>query len=144
MPKVRHEEWIVRHTNAAGKLTITKMTTSQILAALKGGTLDLKIKLKRNAKDPFANVAQFSEFEGVVEKRAVKDHAESRSRDVKSIYAKLDKQDRRRKSWRWLRNLTDNVKGLISLAIWLAVVAAALYFGWKFGWPYIQKMIANR
>jgi len=136
------EQWIVQYRDAAGKPAINKMTTKQIVAGLKGGTLDVKTtKLKKRPNDSYALAALFPEFEGAVKQQSVKTQAESKSRDVKNIYSKLDKQDRRRKRWRWLKRLIGGVKGFIGLIAYLVIVAAALWAGWTYGWPFVRELI---
>ncbi len=137
-----NEEWIVRYA-LAGKVTVGKMTTAQIIASLKGGTLDLQTKIKKNTKDQFLPVAQFPQFADVADKRAVRDKVEAHSRDVQSVYAKIDKQERRRKRWRWLSRLFSGVKGLVSLILWLAFVGFVIFAAFYWGWPFLKPYISD-
>ncbi len=142
-----NQEWFVRHTNPEGKLTVSKMTSAQIQAAVKGGTLSIKSKAKRDTNDAFAPLAQFPEFDNVVQKKAVKNKAEAKSKGVQDMYAKLDRQDRWRKKLRWVGSLTSGVKGIVSLILWLGILGgigfAAYYFGWDYVKPYIEPYLSK-
>ena len=135
--------WTVLHQNAAGKPITSRMTTEQIKAGVNSGKLEWTAKAKKTAAGSFLSLAQYPEFDGLVQHRAVQEKAEARSKDVKSIFNKLDKQDRRRKRWRWLRNLTDNVKGLISLVLYLAIIAAVLIGAVVWGIPFIRQYLGQ-
>ena len=116
------QSWIVQYKNAQGKETITKLTTAQLQAGLKSGTLDSKAKSKKNAADQFMPIAYFPEFQKQVEGRLIKDKADKKAGDMKSLYADIDKQYSRRGWTRWVKNLVSGTYGLITLIVWLAVV----------------------
>jgi len=133
--------WYVQHQTGKGKTTISKMSTVQILQGIKGEMLDMKTKAKESAQGSFLPLAQYIEFASVVEKRVVKNKAESRSKGLQNQFAKLDKQESRRKRWRWLKNLVEMAKGGVSLLIWLAIVAAIIGAAVIWGWPELQKFM---
>ena len=139
--------WIVQHTNPAGKTVIAKMSTAQILQGVRTEVLDLKAKAKVSAKDKFLPLSQYPEFSSLMGKRAIRAQAQSKAGSLKDEFAKLDRQDRRRKRWRWLRNLTSNVKGIIGLIIWLAfalgVIGGGGYALIKYGIPWIKGMLSG-
>jgi serine/threonine-protein kinase len=133
--------WYVQHQTAKGKTTISKMSTVQILQGIKGEMLGMKSKAKESAQGSFLPLAQYVEFASVVEKRVVKNKAESRSKGLHDQFAKLDKQESRRKRWRWLKNLVEMAKGGVSLLIWLAIVAAVIGAAVIFGWPMVKEFM---
>ncbi len=133
--------WFVRHTNAQGKLTVSKMNTSQVMRGLKMETLDLKTKAKTSAKGAFLPLAQYPDFESAMQGKVVKAQANARSQGMKSAFAKIDKQEKRRKRWRWFWNMLAAIKGGIGLIIWLAIIGAVIGAGYLFGWPYIKELI---
>ena len=116
------QSWIVQYKNVQGKDTITKLTTAQLQAGLKSGTLDSKAKSKKNAADQFMPIAYFLEFQKQVEGRLIKDKADKKAGDMKSLYADIDRQYSRRGWTRWVKNLVSGTYGLITLIVWLAVV----------------------
>ncbi len=136
--------WFVRYKNPKKKVVVEKMSVAQIRAAMTGGTLDLKTQAKKTVNAQFLPLGQYPEFDNVVQSRAITESANARANDVKNIYKKLDKQDRFRKRFRWLRNLTDGIKGLITLIIWLAVVIGVLGLAGYYGWPHVETFLKNR
>ncbi len=135
--------WFVRHKTPDGKMTVSKMSTGEIMAGIKSEVLDVTAKAKESANGSFLPLSQFREFDNLMEKRLVKAEAEAKSQKTQSLYSKLERQELRRRRWRWLRNLTQNVKGMISLAVYLAILAAigyGLYYA-ATHWQDIRGMI---
>ncbi len=64
---------------------------------------------------------------------------------MKGFYDQIDRQDRWRKRLRWLRSLTENTAGLISLVLWLAFVAAVVIGGGyaviHYGFPMVAEYL---
>jgi hypothetical protein len=127
---VSGKTWFVQHKGADGKVVISKMSTPEVMAGIKGESLDPAAKAKDAPNGTFLPLAQYREFESLASNRAVKMQAEARSRKTQDIYSKLDKQEQRRKRWRWLKKLVGNVKGVISLILYLAVLGALGYGGY--------------
>jgi serine/threonine-protein kinase len=139
-PAAQGEEFMVRHT-VGKKVAVTKMTTAQILAGLKGGTLGSDTRLKKDAKDQFVPVDKFPQFSDAAGKRAYQEQEAAKSRDKQNLYAKLDKQEQRRKLWRKFSRFFGNVRGFVGLILWLGFVAAVIG-GVIFFWPKIWAQIA--
>lgn len=140
--KAPQGDWYVRHTNESGQLQISMLSTMQIQKAVKGGTLDPKARVKKSPRHQFLPLAQFPEFANIVQARLTQDEADKRSEKIRDIYTKIDKQDRRRKKWRWLSRLKEGTLGWISLLIYLGLIAAIGY-GCVLGFPVIYKMAAG-
>jgi hypothetical protein len=87
---------------------------------------------------------QYTEFQALASHRAVKLQAEAKSRKTQDIYAKLDRQEARRKRWRWLGRLVSNVKGLVSLVIYLVIIVAICVGAWQYGLPYLREHVLNQ
>jgi eukaryotic-like serine/threonine-protein kinase len=138
------KSWYVQQKMADGRVVIARMSTPEIMAGIKAESLDPTAKAKESANGSFLPLMQYPEFAALASKRAVKMQAEAKSRVTQDIYAKLDRQEARRKRWRWLRNLVSNVKGLISLIFYLAVVCGVIYAALAFGWPYLRDNVINR
>ncbi len=122
--------WFVQHKGSDGKTVITKMSTGEVMAGIKSETLDLAAKAKDAPGGAFLPLAQYPEFSSLASNRAVKMEAEARSRKTQAIYSKLDRQEQRRKRWRWVKNLLANVKGIISLILYLAALGAVCAGGY--------------
>ncbi|MCA9116591.1 MAG: serine/threonine protein kinase [Planctomycetaceae bacterium] len=137
------ETWQVRFTNRQGKITVSSLTRLQIEKGIKGEMLDLKAKARRAAGEDWLPLAQFPEFSSLITARATRERASERGRDMKEIYAKLDRQQQWRKKLAWVRNLFSGVKGLISLILWLGLVFGGGYLAIAYGIPYIRQMLAG-
>jgi eukaryotic-like serine/threonine-protein kinase len=125
------ESWFVRHSDAKGQTKVSEMTTVQIRKGLKAGMLDAKAKACRtNGPREFLPLAQFAEFEAPMKQRLAKAQADARSQNMRDMYQKLDKQERKRQKWRWFKSLTQGVFGWFGLLIYLTIVAAVLYGGY--------------
>jgi eukaryotic-like serine/threonine-protein kinase len=127
---VSNKTWFVQHKGPDGRVVITKMSTAEVMAGIKSESLDAAAKAKDTPNGSFMPLAQYSEFATLASNRAVKMQADARSRKTKDIYQKLDREDQRRKRWRWLGKLVGNVKGLISFLIYLAVLIGLCWGGW--------------
>ncbi len=133
-----NKSWFVQQKGG-----ITRMSTPEIMAGIKGETLDPDTKAKDNANGKFLPLMQYPEFEALAANRAVKMQAEAKSRKTQDIYAKLDWQEARRKRWRWLGKWVSNVKGLASLIIYLVIIAALCIAAWQYGMPYLRDHYLN-
>ncbi|MGE3314547.1 MAG: serine/threonine protein kinase [Planctomycetaceae bacterium] len=133
--------WFVRHNGPDGKMTVTKMSTGEIMAGIKAETLDINAKAKDSPNGSFLPLAQFREFDSLVQKRTVKAEAEAKSQKTRKLYDKLDRQEARRRRWRFLGRWISNVRDLINFVIYLAVLAGIGYGIWVYGIPFIQQTL---
>jgi predicted Ser/Thr protein kinase len=136
-----NKSWFVQQKNPEGRIVITRMSTPEVMAGIKGETLDPTAKAKDAPNGTFLPLMQYAEFEALASNRAVKMQAEAKSKKTQGIYEKLERQEMRRRRWRWLRNLVGHVKGLVSLIVYLAVIGAVCFAGWQYGIPKLREMI---
>lgn len=134
------QPWIVQYKTQQGKETIGKFTTSQILQGLKSGTFDQKVRAKRSVTDQFMPLGYFPDFEKQVESRVIKDKADKKAGDMKSLYQEIERQYEWRGWNRWFRNFASGTYGLISLVLWLGVVFGGLFAVWYFRQPLWDTM----
>ena len=120
-------QWYIRFQDANGKIIVSRMTTAQIRQAVQSEMLDLKTKAKRTTDGEFLPLAQYTEFDSVMQKHVVKARADKRSTSLKDVYAQIDKADRRRKRWRWLTRKFEGILGGFGLLLWLVIIASAGY-----------------
>ncbi len=124
-------KWFVKHEGSSGKVKIGKMTTAQVVSAMKTDKLNLKTQVAMQAKGPFLPLAQVPVFEDEAKKMLTRQQSGAKDRSLAAEYEKLAKQYERRKWWQYLRRMVDGTLGMVGLLIWLAVIAAvggALYF----------------
>jgi serine/threonine-protein kinase len=136
------QHWIVQYRTSQGKETIGKFTTAQIQQALKSGTIDQKAKAKKNVADQFMPIGYYPEFERLVEGRVIKDKADKKAGDMKSLYKEIERQYEWRGWNRWFKNLVSGTFGMISLVIWLTVIFGGIFAIWFFRQP-IWDMFAG-
>lgn len=129
------QSWIVQYKTPQGKDTIGKFTTAQIQQGFKNKTLDQKAKAKKNVADQFMPIGYFPEFEKYAEGRVIKDAADKKAGDMKSLYKEIERQYDRRGWTRWFKGLVSGTFGLISLVIWLGVIFGGVFALWYFRQP---------
>jgi eukaryotic-like serine/threonine-protein kinase len=122
--------WFVHYKNAQGKESMSTWTTAQVIQALRAGSIDTRAKVKRKPNDAFVPIAQFPEFEAACQAALAKQKADKKAGDMKSIYAQIDRQQQWRGTVRKIQAVFSGIKGLISLAIYLAVLAGLVVGGW--------------
>jgi len=136
--------WFVRHENAKGKMTISKMSTVQVQQGIRSEMIDIKAQAKKSASEEFMPLAQFPEFADMMKKRLVKAQAGARSDHMRDMYAKLDKEDKRRKRWRVFKRMGENTIGLFGFIVYLVIIAVALGaigYGIKLAYPFIANAV---
>jgi serine/threonine protein kinase len=138
--------WFVRYTTVKGDTQVKEMTTRQIQQGVLSEVLDVRTQAqKKDAGGGFLPLGAYGEFEDLIKKQLVKTTETVRADSMKDMYAKIDKEDRRRKRWRWLRSLTENVLGGFSLIVYLIIVVAvltgAVWFIMKVAYPRLNEYI---
>lgn len=135
--------WYVKHKNPKGQVVVTKMQAAQIQQMVKAELLDLKATARRGEKGEFLPLAQYPEFEDFIKKRVAKQSAQARGANMKEMYAKIEKEQKRRQIFRWIRDKVEGTLGGIGFLLYLAVIAAVLY-GIYWAFPYARDFIASK
>lgn len=118
--------WYVQHNDDRGKKTLSKMSTAQVLQAIKKGVVDAKSRAKLNADEDWTPVAQYTEFTEAIEKSIVKSRAREKAHSMKNLYKQIDRAERNRHRWRFLRNMKDAFIGYTGFILYLVVIAAII------------------
>lgn len=133
------KQWFVRLPAAGGEVKLAKATTAQLVARIKAGKLDVaKTTIANQQTGPFLTLAQVPVFQEHLQKEAVNKRAEAQSQGLAAEFEKLAKQHERRKWWQLLAKFRDGTLGIVSLVIYLAVVAG-LIFGAIWGFNEVIK-----
>lgn len=120
--------WYVRFTNKKGDAQVKEMTTRQVQQGILAEALDVKAQAQKKGQGGgFLPLAAYNEFQALMKKRLAKTTEHVRSDHMKDMYAKLDKEDKRRKRWRWLKNMTEGVLGGFGLIVYLAIVVVVIF-----------------
>lgn len=125
--------WFVQFEDPEGNLAIEKLSTSRILKMIRTGLITAKGKAKMSAEASYLPLAQYPEFKEAVEDSLSRHSAQARKQDMKSLYKQVEKDQKSRSRWRWIRNKFRALVGTVGLLIWLAVVAAVLGLAWYYG-----------
>lgn len=132
--------WTVQFVNAQGKETVARLSTEKINQALRAGGLSNKAKVKRKPTDAsFLPIAQFGEFEQAAKAALLRDQANKKAGDMKSMYAKLDRQQRWRKTTQAIFGFFKGIFGFVNFIIYLAIVIAIGVAAWM----YLPNIISN-
>lgn len=135
-------QWFVKHSNSGGKIQIGKMSSAQILQAMKSDKLNMKTQVAMNAKGPFLPLAQVPVFEDEARKMLIRQQASAKETSLAAEYDKLARQYERRKWWQALRRLVDGTLGFVGLLIWLAILAS-VGFALYYSVPWLFDMLAD-
>ena len=135
--------WYVKHTNPKGQQVISKMQAAQIQQMVKAELLDLKATAKRGEKGDFAPIGSYPEFETFVKKRVTKESAQKRAGNMKEMYAQIEKEQKRRKIFRWIRDKVEGALGGVGFIVYLAVICGAIY-GAYLAFPWVMKFAATQ
>lgn len=135
----------MQFSNAKGKRQVKEMTTRQVQQGIRASIFDVKAKAQKKAGGSgFLPLAAYPEFQDLVKKRLVTEDTSVRKESMKDMYANIEKEDRRRKRWRWFKGLTENVLGGFGLIVYLIIVAVLLfgaYWGIRY---YLYPMITEQ
>jgi serine/threonine-protein kinase len=133
--------WLVQYPDSKGKLKKARLSTGKLKQAIKAGMIDARAKTQLKGDGPFIPLAQVPEFETLMQGLVTKQKADKRSRDMATLYDQIDRQEKNRRRFRFLRDWFEGLKGGVGLLIYLAVLAAVGFAAWKYGWPYVQEMM---
>ncbi|QDU36419.1 Serine/threonine-protein kinase PrkC [Maioricimonas rarisocia] len=135
--------WFVRYTSSSGKVKVSKMSTPQVLTAMKTDKLDTKTRVAAKSSGPFLPLAQIPVFEDEAGRMLTRSKAKQRERNLAAEYQKIDRQYQRQKWWRLLARWRDSTLGLVGLIVYLAVIAAVVAAAIWFV-PILWRMIAEQ
>lgn len=94
VPVANH--WYVNYRQPDGETVTRRMTTTQVLELINDEDFDFMTKIARNRQDDFRALASYREFESVFLARVAKPAADQRTSGFRSLYKKLDEEDRQR------------------------------------------------
>lgn len=134
--------WFVKQVTEGGKTQVGKMTTAQILTAMKTDKLNGRAQVSQSAKGTFLPLAQVPVFEAEAKKMITRQQSQARDTSLAKEYEKLAKQYERRKWWDLLRRMTNNTLGIVGLLIWLGVIAVVGYVLYL-AIPYLFNLVAD-
>ena len=141
-PSVAQEKWYVAYTGKDGKPHLKHLTAPQVVKAIQGGKFDSTVKAKRKKGDQMMPLSQYPEFVQDVEKSLIRRRSENEQSRIKELYAEVDRYERKKQLFRWIRRMTESVLGMVMLAVWLAVIAG-ICIGLFYALPWAGNFIAE-
>lgn len=125
--------WYVQFEDPKGTKVVEKLSTGRILKMISAGAITAKAKGKASAQGSYVALAQFPEFTDAIEQQLSRKTAKLKAEDMKSLYKQVEKDEKSRHKWRWLKDKGRGVVGMASLLLWLAVVGVLIFVLIKFG-----------
>ncbi len=135
--------WFVKHTDAAGKPNIGKMSTTQVLQCIRNDRFNERTQVSSNAKGPFLPLTQVPSFDDDIRKMLVRQQSANKSRSLADEYKKIEKQYNRQKWWNLLTRFREGTLGLLGLVLYLGAIAGVIFAAWYF-WPVVRDLIQAR
>jgi len=123
----------VQFEDAKGKSVVEKHSTGRILKMLAAGQLTAKAKAKVSADGAYFPLAQFPEFAKAVEDSVARRTAAIRKEDMKSLYSRVERDQKMFYLKRKLKDVFRNIYGLVSLLVLLGAIGWGLWFVWQQG-----------
>ncbi len=134
------EWWYVQYRNSQGKKVVSKLRTAQVQKQIKVGNISTRAKVKNHADAQYAPLAAFPEFLKIVEHKLVEKRAVRKQEQFNDLYNKIDRQERSRHRWRWLRNFLESVQSGAGFFVYLTVVAVVVVMLWLIASPIIEMV----
>lgn len=138
--------WYVQYHDSDNNITVDKLSTNRILKMIRSGAITAKGRAKMSAEGSYKPLAQFPQFKEAIEDSLSRQSDQARKQDMKSLYQQVEKDQKKRSRWRWVRNKLGAMVGTVGLILWLAVIAAVVgllyYFGGQI-WTYVGESVKD-
>jgi len=123
--------WYVQYHTQDGKPMMEKFSTRRVIKMINAGVLTPKSRAKASSDGSYLPLAQFAEFTDAIDQQLARRAATGKNEDMESLYKQVDRAEKSRLRWRWLKNKMRGLVGGIGLIIWIVtilVVGGVLYF----------------
>ena len=125
--------WFIQFEDEKGRAVVEKHSTGRVLKMLAQGKITAKARAKVSADGTYYPLAQFPEFAKAVEDSVARRTAAIRKEDMKSLYSRVDRDQKRFYLKRKLKDYFRNVVGLASFLLLLAAIALVAFLAWQYG-----------
>jgi len=125
--------WFIQFENEKGQPMVEKHTTGRVLKMLAAGTITAKARAKASADGTYYPLAQFPEFAKAVEDSVARRTAAIRKEDMKSLYSRVDRDQKRFYLKRKVKDVFRNLVGAASLILLLIAIAVIAILAWQYG-----------
>lgn len=118
------DAWYVKLEAGDGEVLTKKMDTEKLNGMIRHGTVSAQTLVSRSFRGEYRKLGTFAEFTSLVQAKAINARADRKGEKFRNLYEKIEKDEQRRHTRRWLHNLVLRAGGLVGLLIWLAILAA--------------------
>ncbi|HAD57931.1 MAG TPA: hypothetical protein DCG12_01625, partial [Planctomycetaceae bacterium] len=115
---------------ADGKTVVEKLSSGRVIKMLNAGMLTAKARAKTSSSGSYMPLSQFPEFTEAVERSLTRHTTQVRKEDMKSLYQQVEKDEKKRLQWRWVRNKFRSMVGAAGLVVWIAAILGVLGLGY--------------
>jgi serine/threonine-protein kinase len=115
--------WYVTYTNAQGRVVTQKLRTEQVFNLIRSPGFDPQTQISKTLNGSYRDIGTYPEFARVVSSRTAKETADRKSATFRNLYEKIDEDQRKRRSRRWIHHLFDNLKSWVAILIVLGILA---------------------
>jgi eukaryotic-like serine/threonine-protein kinase len=122
--------WYVKYAADSGKLVKRKMSAPQVLELIKSPEFDLETQACRTLKGVYRPISQIKEFDNAFQARVAKVKADKKASQFHNAYEKILGEEKSFYRKRKAKNFFRSVGGVITLIIFLAVIAGMIYGGY--------------
>jgi len=140
--------WYVQYHTPDGKPMMEKFSTRRVVKMINAGILTPKARAKASSDGSYLPLAQFAEFVDAIDQQLARRAATGKNEDMQSLYKQVERDEKSRVRWRWIKNKLRGLVGGVGLILWLLtilVVGAVLYFvasvAWEQGGHYIKDFM---
>ena len=142
MTSIREEEevekdaWYWTFVTESGKTVTKKLTTENIMTLIKSGHLDAKAQLSKTEKGTYRAAGTFPEFQAIFKSLKIGTKANVKGAKYRDKYKEIEEEDARRRKYGWIsrmfKSFGSTMFGLVWIALILAIVGGAIFFGYKY------------
>lgn len=131
--------WYVQYHTPDGKPMMEKFSSRRVVKMINAGLLTPKARAKASSDGSYLPLAQFPEFVDAIDRQLARRAATGKNEDMQSLYKQVERAEKSRLRWRWLKNKLRGLVGGVGLIVWIAtilIVGGVLFFagGTMFGW----------
>jgi serine/threonine-protein kinase len=122
--------WYITYTTREGRVVTQKRTTGEVIALIRSPDFDPHMQASRTLNGGYRDVGTYREFQAIVVGRVARDTADRRTASFRSLYEKIDAEEKKRKKRRWIRDFVSGLTGWVAVLFWLGVlvIGAGLIF----------------
>lgn len=127
---VEADVWYWKFTDPKGRPVNKKMSTDEVIALIKSGSINAKAQLSKALQGGYRAIGAYSEFETYFRGKIAEKKAGKGADKYKSMLEQIEAEETRRQRWKGLKRIFGKFGSFVGLLIWLAVIAGVVVGGW--------------